>query len=129
MMNRFDITAIEDTVRGLIESLGVSKNVYPNRPKAAVAVNDFVVVRVGGDVQDKRAFGECAVYVDLFAKNVNNFKNGKKLSAMYRKFIEGFPASHGNLLFDTEPTIIGDTPDDYGFYARIIRIKTIIKAI
>jgi hypothetical protein len=48
---------------------------------------------------------------------------------MYKKFSEGFPASKDNLLFDTEPSIMGDTPDDYGFHARIIKVKTTIKAI
>lgn len=129
MRNNFDITTIEETVRDIIVALNLSKNVYPNRPKAAISVNDFVVVGVSEEVVDRGAFGECVIDVDLFAKDINNFKNGKKLSAMYQKFISGFPATKDNLLFDTEPTIIGDTPDDYGYHARMIRIKTTIKAI
>lgn len=129
MMNTFDITSIEESVKAAISPLDISKNIYFNRPKAAISVNDFVVVRVDGTVVDKHSYGECTIYIDLFAKDVNNFKNGKKLSAMYKKFAEGFPASKDNLLFDTEPTLMGDTPDDYGYHARIIKIKTIIKAI
>jgi hypothetical protein len=129
MINNFDISAIEDAVRGVIEPLGISKNVYPNRPKAAEPATDFVVVKVGGSIVDKYTYGECVVHVDLFAKDVNNIKNKKKLSVMYQKFIKGFPASAGNLLFDTDLTILGDTPDDYGYHARMIRIKTTIKAI
>ena len=129
MMNNFDITAIEETARGIIASLDISKKIYPNRPKASVSVNDFVVVGVSEELADRGTYGECVIDVDLFAKDINNFKNGKKLSAMYRKFVEGFPAAKENLLFDTEPIIIGDTPDDYGYHARMIRIKTTIKAI
>ena len=129
MMNNFDITAIEEIAKDIIVGLNISKNIYPNRPKASVSVNDFVVVGVSEEVVDRSAFGECVIDVDLFAKDINNFKNSKKLSAMYQTFIKGFPASKDNLLFDTEPTIIGDTPDDYGYHARMIRIKTIIKAI
>ena len=129
MTNIFDITKIEESVKAAIAPLDISKNIYFNRPKASMSVNDFVVIRVGGNISDKHTYGECVVYIDLFAKDTNSLKNGKKLSAMYQKFAKGFPASIDNLLFDTEPTIIGDTPDDYGYHARIIRIKTTIKAI
>lgn len=127
MMNDFDITAIEDEVIGIVRSLKVSEKVYPNRPKAADSVLDFVVVRVSGGVTDKATYGGCTVTISLFAKDNGHFKNGKKLSLMYRKLIAGFPAESGRYLFDAEPNILGDTPDDYGYHARIIRIPTTIK--
>ena len=128
MTNDLDITMIEDAVISIIRNLGVSQKVYPNRPKAADSTSDFVVVRVDG-VEDLSAYGTCAVSVDLFAKDIDSIKNRKKLSVMYQKLRSGFPASKDRLIFDTEWDILGDTPDDFGFHARIIRIQTTIKAI
>ena len=48
---------------------------------------------------------------------------------MYQTLVAGFPAESGRMLFDKEWNILGDTPDDFGFHARLIRIKTTIKAI
>lgn len=129
MINDFDITAIENEVIEIIRGLGIAKKVYANRPKAADPANDFVVVGLVNGVDDRSAYGECTVKINLFAKDLDNFKNGKKLSYMYQKLREGFPASSGRLLFDTEWNILGDTPDDFGFHARLIRINTTIKAI
>lgn len=128
MTNDLDITMIEDAVISIIRNLGVSQKVYPNRPKAADSTSDFVVVRVDG-VEDLSAYGTCTVSVDLFAKDIDSIKNRKKLSVMYQKLRSGFPASKDRLIFDTEWNILGDTPDDFGFHARIIRIQTTIKAI
>lgn len=128
MTNDFDITTIEDAVIEIVRNLGVSKKVYPNRPKATDSATDFVVVGVDG-VDDLAAYGETTVSIDLFAKDIDYVKNRKKLSVMYQKLRKGFPASSGRMLFDTEWNILGDTPDDFGFHARMIRIQTIIKAI
>lgn len=129
MINDFDITAIENEVIAIIRNLGVSKKVYANRPKAADPASDFVVVSTLNGIEDLSAYGECVIRVDLFAKDVDHIKNGKKLSSMYQKLRQGFPASSGRLLFDTEWNILGDAPDDFGFHARMIRISTTIKAI
>lgn len=128
MRNDFDITAIEDEVIEIVRSLGVSKKVYPNRPKVAEPSSDFAVVSIG-DVEDLATYGECIISIDLFAKDIDSVKNRKKLSAMYQKLRKGFPVASGRLLFDTEWNTLGDTPDDFGFHARMIRISTTIKAI
>ena len=128
MINDFDISAIEDAVIEIVRNLGVSKKVYPNRPKVAEPASDFVVVGVDG-MDDLAAYGRCTVTVDLFAKDIDYIKNKKKLSVMYQKLRKGFPASYERIIFDTEWNILGDTPDDFGFHARMIRIKTTIKAI
>lgn len=128
MRNDFDISAIEDAVIEIVRNLGVSKKVYPNRPKVAESSSDFAVVSIG-DVEDLATYGECIISIDLFAKDIDSVKNRKKLSAMYQKLRKGFPAASGRLLFDTEWNTLGDTPDDFGFHARMIRISTTIKAI
>lgn len=129
MINDFDISTIENEIIKILRNLGVSSKVYPNRPKEAVSSNDFVVVNLVNGVQDRAAYGECVVRIDLFAKDLDYVKNTKKLSTMYQKLRNGFPASSGRLLFDPEWNIIGDSPDDFGFHARMIRISTTIKAI
>lgn len=129
MMNDFDITMIEDEVKGILRNLKVSDKVYSNRPKAAESSSDFVVALVSGEVRDMEAYGECMVSIYLFAKDNNGIKNGKKLSAMYQKIRKGFPASSGRLLFEISPLQSSDMPDDFGFHRRLIRIQTTIKAI
>ena len=129
MINDFDISIIEDEVAAIIKDLGVTKKVYPNRPKAANPASDFIVVSTIDGVQDMSVYGTCAIRIDLFAKDIDSVKNNKKLSVMYQKLRKGFPASSGRLLFDTEWNVLGDTPDDFGFHARMIRIQTTIKAI
>lgn len=126
-MNEFDITEIEDEIIEVVRSLNISKKVLANRPKAMEQASDFIVVKVSGGVDDRAAFGECTVSIHLFAKDNDNIKNGKKLSMMYMGLVKGLPASSGRLLFSTTPKIIGDTPDDFGYHARIIRIHTTIK--
>lgn len=126
--NIFDITAIEDEVVRIVRDLGVSSKVYTNRPKESEPSLDFVVVSVSGGTDDLKAYGECVIDVNLFAKDIDSFKNGKRLSVMYRTLAEGFPSSQGDYIFDTDFSVIGDTPDDFGFHARIIRIKTTIKS-
>lgn len=126
--NIFDITTIEDEVREIVRGLGVSSKVYTNRPKEAEPSLDFVVVNVSGGTDDLKAYGECVIDINLFAKDIDSFKNSKRLSVMYRALAESFPASSGDLIFDTDFKVLGDTPDDFGFHARIIRIKTTIKS-
>lgn len=128
-MKVYDITTIEDTVREIVRELGVSNRIYANRPKEADPAAEFVVVSVSGSVEDLSAYGTCTTVISLFAKDNDSFKNGKKLSYMQQLLSTGFPASRDDLLFDTEWNILGDTPDDFGFHARMIRIKTTIKAI
>jgi hypothetical protein len=126
--NIFDITTIEEEVRDIVRGLGVSSKVYTNRPKEAEPSLDFVVVSVSGGTEDMKAYGDCVIDINLFAKDIDSFKNGKRLSVMYRALAEGFPSSSENLIFDTDFRVLGDTPDDSGFHARIIRIKTTIKS-
>lgn len=126
--NNFDITAIEDEVKQIVKALGVSAKVYTSRPSESSPANDFVVVNVSGGTEDLKAYGECIVDVNLFTKDVDGFKNGKRLSVMQKKIADGFPASSGRMLFDTDFNVIGDTTDGFGYHARIIRIKTTIKS-
>lgn len=129
MRNNFDISAIRQEIIGIIKNIGVSQRVLPNRPKASSPASDFVVVGLVSGVRDLSAYGECTVSIDLFAKDIDGVINDKKLSLMYQKLVAGFPADSGRLLFDLEWNIIGDTADDFGFHARMIEIKTTIKAI
>lgn len=128
-MNDFDITDIENRIKEIVrDELKVSATVYNDRPKSAdIGGNDFCVVKVSGTVRDMAAYGECTVYIHLFAKDISNQKNGKKLSVMYKKLVAGLPYSDGRYIFDETPSVLGDTADDYGFHARILQLQTLIK--
>lgn len=129
MMNNYDISEIRQEVIDIVKNIGVSKKVLPNRPKATSPASDFVVVDLVNGVRDLSAYGNCTISLDLFAKDIDGIINDKKLSNMYQTLVAGFPAATERLLFDTEWNILGDTPDDFGFHARLIEIKTTIKAI
>ena len=130
-MNDFDITDIEKAISDAVRELGVSANVWNNRPKATDdSINDFVVVKVTGGVSDKAALGQTRIAIHLFARDILEMKNGKKLSVM-QKALEGLPLwpNEGRYLIDGHPRIVGDTPDDFGFHARIISFRLYIKAV
>lgn len=130
MTAAYDITELEETlVRIVRDDLRVSGTVYTSRPKSGPQAPDFVVARVSGGVEDMGAYGECRVVFELFARNVGNSKNGRRLSAMYRALAAGLPSWAGRYEFDNNPDIIGDTADDFGFNCRIVSVKTTIKAI
>lgn len=130
MVNNFDQTAIEEAVGAVLRTAGVSSNVYHNRPRSSVAdLSDFVVCKVSGGLRDRYALGQCTLSVHLFARNVQNMKNGKKLSVMQGKTILGMPRIiDDTIIIDGTPTIIGDTDDGNGYHARIINYKVTIKA-
>lgn len=130
MNANYDITTIEESVRAIVRSLGVSDNVFCNRPKSIPeSVSDFVVVKVSGTVFDLAAYATCTIRIDLFAKDINAVKNGKKLSVMYEKLVAGIPTAVDKIFLTSSPNQIGDTPDDFGFHARMLQFNnTIIKA-
>lgn len=129
MLNDFDITDIEKAFADEIRDLGVSAHVWNNRPKVTDdSINDFAVVKVTGGVSDKNAFGQCRVALYLFARDVKEMKNSKKLSAMQKMFTEGMPMRLDKYIADHTPRYVGDTADDFGFHCRIISFSVIIKS-
>lgn len=127
-MNDFDITDIEKAVADAVRSMGVSTHVWNNRPKATDdTIDEFAVVKVSGGITDKAGFGQCRVAVHLFARDVREMKNSKRLSVMQKK-VESLPLWIGRYLIDGHPRVVGDTPDDFGFHARIINFRVYIKA-
>ncbi len=136
MINDFDITDIEKLATDAIRALGISAHVWNNRPKATDdSIAEFVVVKVTGGVTDKAAFGQTRLAVHLFARDISEMKNSKKLSVMQKKlaniplWIEPSAPGEGHgLLIDGNPRVVGDTPDDFGFHARIITYRLFVKA-
>lgn len=129
MLNDFDITEIETTIAAEVRNLSVSANVWNNRPKAVSdKIADFVVVKVVGGLNDKNAYGECRVSVHLFARDVKEMKNSKRLSVM-QKALAGLPLNPGRVVIGRYPRMIGDTADDFGFHARTINFKVFIKQV
>lgn len=126
MINDFDITDIEGVFSAAVRELGFPR-VWNNRPKATDdSISDFVVVKVSGGISDGAAYGSCRVLVHLFARDVKEMKNAKKLSVMQKKMLS-LPLWIEPLLLDGHPRVIGDTADDFGFHARIMNFKVFIK--
>lgn len=126
-MNDFDITDIEALFTDAVRELEVSDNIWNNRPKAVDdSITSFVVVRVVGGITDRAAFGSCRILVHLYARDIQEKKNAKKLSVMQKKLLS-LPLWIDPLLVDGNPRIVGDTADDFGFHLRIINFSVIIK--
>ena len=127
MRNNFDITDIEELVSNAVRSLGFTR-VWNNRPKATEnSVAEFVVVKVSGGIFDKAAFGHCRVTIWLYARDIKEMKNSKKLSVMQKK-LKDLPLWIEPLLIEGNPRVVGDTADDFGFHTRIINYKVFIKS-
>lgn len=126
-MNDFDLSYIESTFADAVRGIGVSDKVFFNRPRSAsLDLKDFVVCHVSGGLNDLAALGRCTVSVSLFAQDVANMKNAKKLSVMQKK-LQSLPLWLDKLLIDGHPKIVGDTSDGNGYHVRIINFKVYIK--
>lgn len=125
-MNNYDISELENTLRAILRNAGVADKVYLNRPKASDPAACFAVVTVTGSLTDLECYATGTVYFYLFARDVKEEKNGKKLSLMYGKLVEAVPRRSGRYIFDENPTLIGDTGDDYGFHCRVVRMKVTV---
>ena len=126
-MNVFDATDLESAIKKVVIDGGVTSTVFANRPKAKEQGADFAVVSVVAGIDDLAAYGDTEVSVDLFARDVNNVKNTKKLSKMYRALMEAMPAEVGRYMISTTPLVMPDVEDDYGYTARIVNFPIIIK--
>ena len=128
MRNDFDPTRIEDKVIEAVKGLGVSANVFDDRPRSSTLdLTDFVVCKVTGSVSDQLTYGQCTVSIHLFARDVRNIKNREKLSIMQRKVAEGLPLSLAGMIIRGNPRVVGDTSDNSGYHVRIINYRVTLK--
>lgn len=127
--NNFDQSALEALVVDAIYDGGVSANVFSNRPRSSEKnLADFVVCRIAGSIRDRGALGECVFNISLFAKDVSNMKNEKKLSVLQQKLHTALPYEIGPLVFKPYSfNVLGDAPDGNGYHARVININAFIK--
>ena len=138
-MNFFDTSALESALRLILLDGGVAEVVYTNRPKSTPTREDrFAVVSVSGNLDDMACYGDCAVRITLYARDAAGLKNSRALSEMQKALCGCIPPSYdfvedgktlGSYLFGTMPTVVGDSADDYGFHARTLILRTIIKVI
>lgn len=126
-MNKFDTTNLEQTFVTLIKTAGISASVYTDRPKAKTVENDFVVVSLSDGIVDMGTYAFATLSIDLFARDVANQKNGKRLSVMYEALMGAIPAQSGKYMVDRNPKVFPDVADDYGFHARMIDFNITIK--
>lgn len=129
MTNNFDQSAIEASIVEVVRNAGVSANVFTNRPRSSTKpLGDFVVCHITGGIVNRCAIGECVVSFSLFAQDIENIKNGKKLSVLQSRLLDGLPYEIGKVVFKPySARIIGDTPDGAGYHARVITIQAFIK--
>lgn len=131
MNSLYDQSEIEQILINVVKKAKITENIFPgDRPQSIpVRMQDFVVVKVTGNILDNNAYGSTICSIDLYTKDLSGgIKNTKKLSSMYQRLVDGFTASSSNLLFNNV-RVIADVPDGYGFHIRMINIQTIIKII
>ena len=129
MTNKYDITVIEAAVVAALRNAGVSANVFTNRPRSSTkSLADFVVCHITGGIVDRCAVGECVFSFSLFAQDIENIKNGKKLSVLQDRLMNALPYEVERVVFKPySARVIGDTPDGAGYHARVITIQAFIK--
>lgn len=127
MMTNYDLSALEDAVISALKAGGVTSQVYADRPKSKETAAEFTVVSAKGQFDDKAAYANGNLYISLFAKDVENQKNRKKLGVLYARLIACMPAQIGRYMFSIHPVIVGDRADDYGFHARMVIFNVTIK--
>lgn len=133
-MNNFSISDLEATVQRQVKTIFKEDKagVYSNRPKSTRPMEDnFFVVRVADSIVDMGAYGTCTLAIDIFVKDAETLKNNKRLDYLQTKLLENipllFPSDRNEFELENTPRVLGDTPDDYGYHARIITFSTIIK--
>lgn len=129
MTDKYNITEIESAIVAVLREGGVSANVFTNRPRSSTKpLADFVVAHITGGVVDRCAVGECVVSFSLFAQDIENIKNAKKLSVLQDRLLSALPYEFGKVVFKPfSKRIVGDTPDGAGYHARVITIQAFIK--
>lgn len=129
MKNDYSITDIETAVSDAVYGLGVSRNVFTNRPRSSDRdLSDFVVCKVAGRVRDRGALGEATIAIYIYVRDVQNMKNGKRLSVMTDTIKKGLPYEIGRLVF--KPYSLSereDEQDKFGYHVRTITIDMFIK--
>ena len=138
-MNFFDTSVLESALRRILLDGGVAEVVYANRPKSVPERADrFAVVSVSGNLDDMACYGDCVVRITLYARDAAGLKDSRALSEMQELLCGCLPPSYdfeeegkatASYLFGTTPTVVGDSADDYGFHARTLILRTIIKVI
>lgn len=128
MTENFDQSMIEAKLVEIIKGAGISENIFSGQRPETVdeKMNDFVVAKVTGRIYDMQAYGDTVCSIDLYARNIRGLKNGKRLSAMYKKLNNILPLTDDFLMLG-QATNLADASDGFGFTVRMINIKTIIK--
>lgn len=126
-MTSYDITSLENAVKAVVKTAGVTTKVYGNRPKNASPSETFAVVAFASRVDDLDTYGESTLEVSLFAKDNQSEKNGAKLQWMQNTLLTAMPTEIGKFLIDSNPVILPDASDDFGFHARSIIFDITLK--
>lgn len=128
MTENLDQSMIEAKLVEIIKGAGISENIFSGQRPETVdeKMNDFVVAKVTGRIYDMQAYGDTVCSIDLYARNIRGLKNGKRLSAMYKKLNNILPLTDDFLMLG-QATSLADASDGFGFTVRMINIKTIIK--
>lgn len=105
----------------------VSDNVFvTDRPSAATEqMNNFVVVALIGAMNDRNAYGDSHIRIDVFAKDrTGGLEATDKLEEMQRKVFKKFPMVNDK--FTTyKPSLIAGGDDGLGFHYLMITAKIV----
>ena len=117
-------------LKALVDSMtGVSKNVFvSDRPNAATEqMKDFVVVALTGAMNDRNAYGDSHIRIDVFAKDRNGgIEATDKLEEMQKNVLGKFPMVNDK--FTTyKPRLVAGGDDGLGFHYLMITAKIVFK--
>ena len=125
MSVRFDRLGILEELVGMMAD--ISSNVFvTGRPNASEEqMQDFVVVALTGSMNDRNAYGDSHIRIDVFAKNrKGGIEPTDKLEEMQRLVFDKFPMVNDK--FTTyKPTLIAGGDDGLGFHYLMITAKIV----
>lgn len=105
----------------------VSGNVFITGRPAATAeqMDNFVVVALTGSMNDRNAYGDSHIRIDVFAKNRSGgIEATDKLEEMQRKVFEKFPLVNEKFT-SYKPALIAGGDDGLGFHYLMITAKIV----
>ena len=126
---RFNRLGILKRLRDALIDNGITANVFvSDRPNSVQKqMKDFAVVRTLGSMNDRYAYGESHISIDLFAKDKSEGKEDTfKLQKMMDELMALFPIVCEEFTSYTPKLLVGGD-DGLGFHFLMIRAKIVFK--
>lgn len=110
----------------LLQSNGVSDNIFISNRPAVADHDDFVVIDINGMIRDKAGHARCVCLVQLFARDIDakGTLDMGKLSEMYSTLLDSLPYNTSPYTFSKKSQV--GRRDALGFHATLVNLDCLI---